>query len=266
MTQTPGEGRRKWGWAPAILLIFVTFALGWASAGLIADLLGLGWVKWPLRIGFTAAEAMVIAWLFEPQKGYYTAEQMQGIEFAKWVVLICGAVDGVLLIVIMKFGGGVALSVAQAIITLFAIFTAAGASMWTIKRDPKRIAMVKETTANMEIFLDDVDLRLAAKHDEHQTKRLELRANEKARRDLRRYTLEALDGAEMQGQLTRAGDDLARGIVTRYQERINRIVGLKPPAAVGEPRGASDAPQKRRMPGITVPLTVPSHGDGLPGR
>ena len=72
MTTQPGEGRKKWGWTPAILFIFVTFALGWASANMIATILDLHWMVWPLRIGFTAAEAMMIAWLFEPQQGYYT--------------------------------------------------------------------------------------------------------------------------------------------------------------------------------------------------
>lgn len=266
MNTNPGDGQKKWGWAPAILFIGVTFALGLASADLIADILDLHWLKIPLSIGFMASEAMVVAWLFEPQKQYYTKDQMKGIEFAKWVVLIGGLVDGVLLIWIKKFGGGVELSIAQAAVTLLTIFVSAGASMWVIGQDPTRIEKIKEATVNMKIRLRDLDLRLAVKEDEIMTKELELVGNNLARHDLRKNTMGSLKGAQAQAELAQTGEQLALGIVRRYSDRVNKIVGTMP-KPLGEPRGASEPQQKRRIVGQSIPFSVnPTSGDGAPGR
>lgn len=270
MQTIPGKGEAKWGWAPALLFVFVTFSLGWASAGMIADILGMGWIVWPLRIGFLVSEAMVIAWLFEPQKGYYTEEQVAAMDIAKQAILGAGLIDGVLMIIIRKFGGGEALVALQSIVTLGAIFVAAGASMHVISKDPNRISRVKETTANVAIFLEDVKLKFQAHMDVIETKRMELAANERARRDLKRFTMEALNGPECQRALEAAGVQLASGIVRRYSERVQSIAGLvttPSSAPVGELGGVSAAPQKRRMFTRSIPFTVsPSSGDGAPGR
>jgi hypothetical protein len=238
---------------------------------MIAEILNAGWIVWPLRIGFLVAEAMVIAWLFEPQKGYYTEEQVAAMEVAKWTILGAGLIDGVLMILIRKFGGGEMLVLAQATITLGSIFVAAGASMRVISLDANRISKIKETTANMAIFLEEVKLNMQSKMDIIETKRMELVANERARRDLRRYTIEALNGPECQRALEQSGIQLAHGIVQRYSERAKAIAGLvsgsPAPAAVGELGGASAAPNKRRIPTDPIPFVVSkSSGDGAPGR
>ena len=233
VTPTPAalkgfKSKVRYGWIPAMLVIFVTFALSLAAAKSIATLLQMWWLFPFLLIGFAAAEFMVISWIFEPQKGYYTKDQLRLVEAAKWVVMGAGLIDGVLLIIGSMTGNeSVAMAAVQAGVSLTAIFFSAGASMQIIKNDPERLVAVDTATVNKRIAIEENKVRLQTKQDELKALQLQVRTNDKARVDLANYAIQALNSSELQSKLQEEGARLALGIVEQYSARITRILAAK---------------------------------------
>jgi len=220
-----GLNVKKLARVPAIIVIAVTFSLGIASARSISTLLQIGWLFWPLVIGFTTGEFLVIAWFKEPEEGKYTKKQMRGIQSAKYIIMGAGLIDGILLIIQAKTGGGtVALSAVQAGVSLLAIFYAAGASMYLIDNDAERLIAIEKADTNLRYMLEKARVDLQLKLNSLKVRELEVKTAEKSRADISRYTIKHLNSPEMQERMSRAGERLALGIVEKFERKIEQVL------------------------------------------
>lgn len=211
------------GHLPTLLLLFVSFSLGWSSAEQISILFGIDWIVWPLRIGFTGAEFMIISWYIEPEKDKYTNAQLSKVKSAKNAMICGGFIDGVLIAANIQTGQQHdILVIGQAFVTFGVIFYCAYASMFFVENDVERLSRVAEASNKLQYNLEKTKLELQQNIFKLEMKRMEVAGSDRARSDLKRFMLAGQGSKETQEHLKEMGRVVGEGMIMKVVSKIAR--------------------------------------------
>lgn len=216
----------KFGAVPAILVVLVTLALGIASAKGIAHVLNMPKLFPLLVVGFLSGEFLIVSWFFEPQKGIFTKKQMSVVQSAKYALLGAGFIDGILLAI--SAGMDIPplwIIVAQAAVSIGAIFWCAIASMILVDNDADRIIAIERADVRLRNRVAQLKMELQAAEDRLKTKEIRLNISAEIRRQVGRAAASELSSPEMRAQLDSAGREVARMVVDKFLVTSKKVIG-----------------------------------------